>query len=103
MATRAWDHIETNTEQLFGFIAIDEHTHKGCVIQDSTDLGARLVMIGADAVPGDFVLYSFAFDKALPCKAVSRSDEVITAWFNCDRTDIGCEPLTGAHDANRHS
>lgn len=55
-------------------------------------------MIDADAVPGDFILYSFSFEKALPCKAVSRDDEVITAWFNCDLTDPGCEPPAGARN-----
>jgi hypothetical protein len=103
MAAKAWDHIEPNTQDLFGFIAIDEHTHKGCVIQEATELGARLVMIGADAVPADFVLYSFTFDKALPCKAVSRSDEVITAWFNCNMTEPGCEPPFRARHARAHA
>lgn len=98
MTARAWNHIEPDPQDLFGFIAIDEHTHKGCVIQEATDLGARLVMIDADAVPGDFILYSFSFEKALPCKAVSRDDEVITAWFNCDLTNPGCEPPAGARN-----
>lgn len=87
MQARAWDAVELDAQNVFGFIAIDEHTHKGCVIQEATDLGARLVMIDAGAVPGDFVLYSYSFDTALPCKAIARTDEMIDAWFNCDHVD----------------
>ena len=87
MVTSAWDLTETDSRHVFGFIAIDEHTYKGCVIQEATDLGARLVTIDANAVPPEFVLYSFSFTNATPCKAIARNDETIDAWFNCDQMD----------------
>lgn len=98
MPARAWDSVEPDAQNAFGFIAIDEHTHKGCVIQEATDLGARLVMIDAGAVPGDFVLYSYSFDTALPCRAIARTDEMIDVWFNCDDFGGAKTPsLRGGH------
>ena len=95
MRASAWDPVRPDAQDVFGFIAVDEHTHKGCVIQEATDLGTRLVMIDASAVPGDFVLFNFLFDKALPCKAIARSDEVIDAWFNCDQVDVKMSSVVG--------
>lgn len=84
MAATASLPSERDTQTAFGFIAIDEHTHKGCVIQEATDLGAYLVMIDTTVVPDRFVLYSLFFDRAQPCKVVWRTDEVIGAWFDGD-------------------
>lgn len=84
MAAAVLLHSGRDAQTAFGFIAIDEHTHKGCVIQESTDLGAYLVMIDATLVPDTFVLYSLFFDKAQPCHVVWRTDEVIGAWFDGD-------------------
>lgn len=84
MIAKAWDHVDQNTQDAFGFIAIDEHTHKGCVIQEATDMGVRLVMIDTRNVPVDFILYSVLFDNAFTCKVIARTEEVIDAWFDCD-------------------
>lgn len=88
MAVKAWDHLEPNSEDVFGFISVDEHSYKGCVIQDATDLGARLILINADIIPEEFVLCSISFDKAVPCTSVSRTDESIDAWYDCDNRDV---------------
>lgn len=82
MAAKAWDHIEYNSEDAFGFIVIDEHSYKGCVIQNSTDLGARLVLINADLIPDQFVLCSISFDKSVQCVSVSRTDESIDVLYD---------------------
>lgn len=87
MAATALLHFKRDAHRAFGFIAIDEHTHKGCVIQDATDLGASLVMIDTTSVPDAFVLYSLHFDRAQPCKVVWRTDEVIGAWFDGEGTE----------------
>lgn len=73
--------IEENAETAFGFIAIDEHTFKGCVIHETTDLGAHLVMLDTGSVPNEFILYPISFDRAQLCKIIWRTDESIGAWF----------------------
>ena len=82
MGRSAWELVEKDDDPDFGFIAIDEHTYKGCVIQEITDLGARLIMIDARSVTDDFILFSFYLDKSTLCRAISRNDEIIYAWFN---------------------
>lgn len=101
MTAMAWDTPPQGGEDVFGFIGIDEHTHKGCVIQCATDLGARLIMLDASTVPSDFVLFSFSFDKAYPCKAIHRTDEVIDAWFDFDGETIFNDQAFGANHVRR--
>ncbi|WP_156376309.1 MULTISPECIES: hypothetical protein [unclassified Methylobacterium] len=88
MTAKAWDHIEPDSEDAFGFIVVDEHSYKGCVIQDATDLGARLILINAEMIPMNFVLCSLSFDKAVLCASVSRTDESIDVWYDCDDCDV---------------
>jgi hypothetical protein len=68
----------------FAFIAIDEHTVKGCVIHQCTDLGVHLIMLDTGGVPSEFILYPMAFDRAQLCKVIWRTDEAIGAWFEAD-------------------
>ncbi|MDO9427811.1 MAG: PilZ domain-containing protein [Methylobacterium sp.] len=89
MTATAWDTPLEGGENVFGFIGIDEHTHKGCVIQCATDLGVRLIMLDSSTVPIDFVLFSFDFNKSYPCKTIRRTDEVIDAWIDSDG-DVIC-------------
>ncbi|MCJ2081847.1 PilZ domain-containing protein [Methylobacterium sp. J-090] len=82
MAAAAITHMEDNATEAFGFIGVDEHTLKGCVIQEATDLGVLLVMLDTSMVPDDFVLYSMSLDKGRRCRVVIRTDETIGAWLD---------------------
>lgn len=82
MAAAPITHTVDNATEAFGFIGVDEHTLKGCVIQEATDLGVLLVMLDTSAVPDDFILYSMSFGEGRRCKVVSRTDETIGAWLD---------------------
>jgi hypothetical protein len=97
MAAKAWDHIEHNSEEAFGFIVIDEHSYKGCVIQEATDLGAKLILINADFIPDQFVRYSISFNKDVQCESISRTDESIDVWYDCDDCDVILTPYNIEH------
>ncbi|KQP11198.1 hypothetical protein ASF28_09135 [Methylobacterium sp. Leaf99] len=89
----AFADIEAGSEGTFAFIAIDEHTFKGCVIHKATDLGAHLIMLNTSGVPSEFILYPMGLDRAQLCKVIWRTDEAIGAWFEANADEGYNMPL----------